>query len=489
MSSTFNIGNGMIVMKGYIMVGAILAYCICALLIKYTTLYKFSIKKLFYVFSNAIILSCILEVLLAILQFLNILPKQDFNTLGTFNNSAGYAAFICLSLPIIIYRIIFTQSNTLEKTLCTILLLLCMFTILRSGVRTALLSLLVICAFTFPYYKKITSIITFVVIVSFCILMNVKSASAEGRIFILQRSWELVQQQPWFGYGWKGFECNYMNQQAEYFLTHPNDIHRLLADNIHHPLNEFMYLTVNFGITGFITVISVIICIYRYGIKHSTEYTKFGLLLLSIIIVLSMFSYPFYYPFTWIILGLSLITIFYEKVKKNHFNKSILILIPIILYVYCSSITQAMTWREANKYSEEFKYGKAISLYKGLYTSLECNGSFLYDYSYCLAKAGKYKAALEITNKASLHLSDYNLCLLKGFLYTCIGNINLAISEYKEAHYMCPSRITPLYEVSELIRKKGDKEALLRLQRYVNKMQCKIINENYDKMKHEILMK
>ncbi len=48
MSSTFNIGNGMIVMKGYITVGAILAYCICALLIKYTTLYKFSIKKLFY---------------------------------------------------------------------------------------------------------------------------------------------------------------------------------------------------------------------------------------------------------------------------------------------------------------------------------------------------------------------------------------------------------------------------------------------------------
>ena len=75
-----------------------------------------------------------------------------------------------------------------------------------------------------------------------------KTDSTSGRSFILSRSWELVKEHPIIGHGHRGFEREYMLRQADFFREHPDSEYAVLADEIRHPLNEFLYVWVNYGV-------------------------------------------------------------------------------------------------------------------------------------------------------------------------------------------------------------------------------------------------
>lgn len=53
-------------------------------------------------------------------------------------------------------------------------------------------------------------------------VFSVKQESTGGRRFILERTWELIEERPITGYGWHGFEREYMSHQADYFRQHPD---------------------------------------------------------------------------------------------------------------------------------------------------------------------------------------------------------------------------------------------------------------------------
>ena len=70
-------------------------------------------------------------------------------------------------------------------------------------------------------------------------VFSVKQESTGGRRFILERTWELIEERPVTGYGWQGFEREYMPKQADFFRQHPDSLAAWYADEISHPLNEF----------------------------------------------------------------------------------------------------------------------------------------------------------------------------------------------------------------------------------------------------------
>ncbi len=78
----------------------------------------------------------------------------------------------------------------------------------------------------------------------------VKTDSTNGRRFILERSWELVQARPFAGYGPGGFLREYMPRQADYFKAHADSGHAWLASEVYHPLNEFVWVWIEFGLPG-----------------------------------------------------------------------------------------------------------------------------------------------------------------------------------------------------------------------------------------------
>ena len=77
-----------------------------------------------------------------------------------------------------------------------------------------------------------------------------KTDSTSGRAFILSRSWELVKEHPIIGHGHRGFEREYMLRQADFFRENPDSEYAVLADEIRHPLNEFLYVWVNYGVVA-----------------------------------------------------------------------------------------------------------------------------------------------------------------------------------------------------------------------------------------------
>ena len=70
--------------------------------------------------------------------------------------------------------------------------------------------------------------------------------------------------------------------------------------------------------------------------------------------------------------------------------------------------------------------------------------------------AGDYQQALNDAKNSSDKLSSYDTELLLGSICQKIGLNVDAETHYREASYMCPSRITPLYSLFRLYEEQGD---------------------------------
>ena len=123
-------------------------------------------------------------------------------------------------------------------------------------------------------------------------VFSVKQESTGGRRFILERTWELIKEHPITGYGWHGFEREYMPQQAEYFKAHPDSPAAWYADEISHPLNEYLYLWVDFGIIA--PLLLLFVFAVPYYVYHRTKDHLLGQPLMAVMVVLlfSLTSYP-----------------------------------------------------------------------------------------------------------------------------------------------------------------------------------------------------
>ena len=133
-----------------------------------------------------------------------------------------------------------------------------------------------------------------------------KTDSTSGRAFILGRSWELVKEHPIIGHGHRGFEREYMLRQADFFREHPDSEYAVLADEIRHPLNEFLYVWVNYGVVAPVALLLLLLLPLWRWLRGDRQMAPF-LLPMTAILVFSFFSYPFYYPIAWLTVGVSVL--------------------------------------------------------------------------------------------------------------------------------------------------------------------------------------
>ena len=383
----------------------------------------------------------------------NEFPK---NAIGSFDNPAGFAACLCMGIPIIIYNIFYTKNKQRRKLYYfeySIIFIALLLSHSRTGILTSIVPIIIVLIDRLRGLK-IKAIIVIVVMLILPTLYFFNTESITGRILIWNCSLDMINDAPILGHGVDSFRRLYMQYQANYFVNNPNSEFAQLADSVQLPYNEIIRIISNFGILGFVIILITLYFLISTKSKLNIEL----ILAISVFITLSLTSFPFSYPFTWLML---IYWILYTRLNsyKVYYLHQRVILIPIIslcIFLGIHTTNQILFeryWHEAEKNHDIEQYDK-------IHSKMKHNPYFLYHYARALMKNGDYRKAKKIAIECRMIFSDYDLDLLLGDIELQLGNYCTAKSYYKSCCNMCPNRFIPLYQLFILHKKcKNDIEA------------------------------
>lgn len=442
---------------------AVLLVGICFLSVKLLLGKKIKIEV--SAISFIIINICLVQAVYGIGQWMHWLSiNSGYEVTGSFDNPAGFASCLCVSLPFAILYREQVGMKLLKNYACGITLIL-FIAILLSMSRTGIFC--VILVFIIVLYRQLPlkSSFKFFFSVAFLILFigvsyYLKKDSADGRLLIWKSSWEMVKNTPFWGNGLGTFRAHYMDYQADFFEKYPNSQYAILADNVLSPFNEYLSVILQFGIMGLLILLFLVfILIYCYRRQPCIE-KKVALLSLLSIAVFAFFSYPFTYPFTWIIVCLDIYILLKGcfRITVSVFYRDLLCCFLIIsssvtLFKLCRCIDAEYKWKAI---AYQHPTDEILSRYKDLLPIMGENPFFLYNYSIALFDAGYLDESLEKARQCRYYWADYDLELLLGNICKRKKKYVEAEKYYRKASFMCPCRFVPLHQLFEIYGEMGE---------------------------------
>ena len=405
-----------------------------------------------------------------------LLHGTNFKIVGNFDNPAGYASMLTLSLPFVLH---FTSFNKrcIKYIAWIVFIIICTAVVLSASRVGILVVLVLIILFVLKQnkallnvviWKKIVFVFLLSIIISF--LYYAKKDSADGRILIWRCTVDMIKEKPLFGHGYKSFEAKYMLYQAHYFEQYPESNFALLADNVKHPFNEFLLLISEFGLIAFLLLVLFFIRLAQIYFKNQNEKSFMLLLVWVAILILSCFSYPFQYPFTWLIVGFSVGSL---SALSNQNNKQFQIYwIPKIFVSFLSITLLWFTVREmyyVNKWyniANQTTFGKTHTIireYECLYPYMDKNACFIYNYAARLNYVNDIEKSTEILTACEKIFNDYDVQMLKADNYKKQHDFYKAKDCYTLASRMCPNRFIPLYELANIYDSINQPDRALKL--------------------------
>lgn len=444
------------------------------------------------------ILSTCVEAFIGTFQYLYFLIATNnvlqYAIRGTYDNPAGFAASLCVVIPFVLE--LCRDSKLKNRRIGSLILCWFALLLLLSGSRTAIvsiLSLLVLCyCFDKKVFLKITKRTLIKTLLFFClgiffltILYFIKKDSADGRLLIWNSTWKMILENPIFGYGINGFKKNYMNFQAVYLKETIDTSFLQLADDIRHPFNEILNIATHFGIVGvlllFLFLLGIILC-YRF---YSSNLGKSSLLSLFVIFLFSQFSYPFSYPFIWIVTLFACSVILHSWFINIIKKRKLRYVLVLLLFIFgCYSIHSGtrrlygeVLWKEAVNLFSLGRKLKALDKYKESYSVMKDNSYFLYNYAVALYQSSDIDRSYQIAKRCNLYWANYDLEVLLGVLCFEFKEYNKAEEHYKRAHWMCPCRFVPLEYLLDLYLELGDTQKQIVLAQQIQKKVVKVDSE------------
>ena len=414
-----------------------------------------------------------------IFQYCGIINTVNNNFIsGTYDNPAGFAASISSAFPFLVYG----MKNNKYRKFYQIVAIISIIALLLSQSRAGIISVLIIgVLYVYLMHKSsmhiwhiriVISVFVFIVIALFFF----KPDSVLGRFLIWRCCIDMIRYKLLFGYGYGGFEANYMDYQAEYFRNNPYSQYSWFADTVQYPFNEYLYIMINYGVVGLLGLLLFLSYLVRCYFKRKSEIKFTAMIAVFSIAIFALFSYPLMYPFVWAILLYSVVILCLTSpviiVKNNWYIK----LIAIIAVILCCYIGYTIY----TKMSAELAWGKILiedrhdsaqlSEYEYIYTLLHDNRYFMYNYTYVLYTAGEYEKAAKTAAECRNLWADYDLEILTGLIYEDMGNLDMAEIYYLQASYMCPVRFRPLYLLMRLYASKHEHEkAMCYARRIIDK--------------------
>lgn len=199
---------------------------------------------------------CLFQACYGLCQYNNWVPSNHskFPITGSFDNPAGFAATLAMGFPISIWRLLHTKG--IKRLLIIVALLLITIAMFCCDSRSGVLALAVSCVSflcvemgvykrfqQFRRPKLLLILLSCVIFTGAILLYFHKKDSADGRLLIWRVSLEMINDNAALGV--RPFQARYMDYQADYFKKHPTSQYAQLADNVKHPFNEFLNITVD----------------------------------------------------------------------------------------------------------------------------------------------------------------------------------------------------------------------------------------------------
>lgn len=432
---------------------------------------------------------CLMLSVYGLLQYIGSISSKHyaFPITGTYENPAGFAAVQAALFPFALVLGLNRERNRLVCWFAGLTATACTLTIILSGSRAGLLAICAAAAVVLAFKTKVLSIIKtykwlwivliIVAAISSILLYRVKASSANGRLFIWSICWDMIKENPLLGYGIGGIEKHYMDAQATYFCMHPDSPYVMLADNVTHPFNEYIKLTVNYGLVG-LTIALYLLALTIKRLLNSRENVKvIGLAVTASVFVMCQFSYPFHYAAVWFISAIAIIPAFFSESEGNEVwetPKNLRITLPILFSVLLAVVLRMMyldlKWAEMSKRSLAGHTERMLPYYEKMKPQMKHNPLFLYNYAAELNYIGRYEESLAVTEECRNGWNDYDVQMLLADNLEKIGQIDHAIGSYRHALDMIPCRFEPLESMMMLFMGRGDTlGAITKAEEIVNK--------------------
>ncbi|MCM1312967.1 MAG: O-antigen ligase family protein [Bacteroides sp.] len=394
------------------------------------------------------------------------------------------------------------MSPIVPCSLKLLFILLAVCVVLLSKSRTAVICLLVLasvfCIYRIRMRQILKVLFPLVIIMASCGLCSFwKADSTDGRKFILATTWNLIKEKPLAGHGYGGFHREYMDLQGHFFSLHPDSKYAILADDVRHPLNEFLFAWCEYGIGGLILLCTLFASPMMAYLKLKDEMLEVWLCALIPIFIFSLFSYPFHYPLSWmVVIGCICRTIkvigIRKKVCKEQYRTHAFVCIVMASICLLSFISYEAKyereWGRIAKIAAEKHPRKVLHRYKTLYRHYSRNPYFLYNYAFVLYSASSFDEAALIAEECGRLWSGYNLELLTGDIYRKKRAYKEAAEHYNMAYNMCPSRFAPLAGLMYTYAECNKKERVIQIAKTIKNKNIKVDSKTVQGIKEEAEM-
>lgn len=412
---------------------------------------------------------------------------------GTFDNPSGLALCTAVPLAFSIGRLD-KKKGLRSKLIAMLCVMLFISTIILSKSRTGVICITALILWQLVRTKRISGYLRYGVVCVFVMMTAAyvvlhKKDSTSGRYFILTYSFELICEHPIAGHGYDGFGKAYMLKQADFFRRNPDSKYSMLADEIHHPLNEFVDVWIKYGISGPVVLLSLFVVPAIIGYRSKDKQIAKILPSLLVIFIFCLFSYPLNYPLSWLVIGISIIMTakhgaVYARVCEL-FNKRVGLV--ALFAIVCMSLANLL-WNGYNEYRWNIAWhhlrknkDTALDEYAAIEPHMSGNQYFLYNYAFALYSKGQFDESIAVMKECLNYWNGYNLQLLMGDACRMSGKNSEAIPHYNLAQNMCPARLAPLEGLYLIYDTLEDYASRKRIIQQISKQKIKV--PSYDALR------
>lgn len=441
-------------------------------------------KKLHVNEQSLVSASCAVTLYLCAYIYLSYLLKAPV-LIGPFENPNVLSIHFCLLLPFVNSGM--KRAEGTRKTLVIILELIAVLTILLTGCRTGWICLVFFVMAIMLRGRWKYLVLPVVVFFGVFLASSFKQPSSQGRSFILHNTLELIAEAPLLGHGPDAFDRLYMPKQADYFRTHKDKELEMLADDIRHPLNEFLLAGVNHGLVG-IAVLSVMILVPLVWKKRLYEQCRPLWLSLSMLLIFCLFSYPLLYPMSWLVIVTGWASTFRNKATRICLSHRPLLTVStsLCLLIAVGYTCLLLAWGYASHQAKRGRSAEMMDTYERLYPFLSWRGTFLYDYAIESLYADRNEQAYRLAEECREQQLSYDLALLEGDICRYLKYNDRALECFDEASLMCPVRFAPPYGKWQVYKELGDNAGTDSMASIIRNKEIKVTSTEIKNIKEEI---
>ncbi len=464
-----------------------------------------------------------IQVVIGLLQMYGFITNgiPNFKVAGSFGNPGPYTNYLVSVLPIsIIIGWLYKPGNKMDFFLQKIAYWLSVAIIVvlpsthaRTSWVTAVICLAIILLTSIhlkDWYKKLTSnfLARFMLIIAVSLFTGItayylyafKKDSARGRLFTWHLTTQIIKDHPLTGTGFNTFALAHNDYQANYFANSTErNRNRILADNITYAFNEYLQLTSELGIIGFILFLFILGAAFYYSpkIKDMSLIQRSFFISLFPILICALFSYPFHDVPAF--LNFFIFLSFIPTVKNKHtitvkispgIYKFLALFLIILALIFLNKKLQVYKankqWKAAAGIIRSGNTDAAFRKYQKVYPVLRRDGLFLYNYGSELALARQYSLSLQILHEALDRINDADVYNYLGESYEGINDLKSAEESFLHAYHIIPHKIYPLYRLVYLYAKQNEPDKAMNLAKKVANMDVKVKSDVTDRIKYDL---